>query len=307
MLQTICRDRSNEVTEAMIDTLDTAQLDVFLLEDAVWIAAAEVGLPSYDFQFDLYFACRRPWQRPDSINAVGRVGVKADYPELYSRLDSQGIRLINSPEQHQLASESTEWYPRLSDLTPRSLWFDEPPHSSEITRHFDWPVFLKGSRQTSRHKAELSVIGSPTEYDRAVALYKQDAILRWQPLVCREYINLRPVDGCTGDKVPAAFEFRTFWWYGHCVGAGPYWAAFASYRWTTHEEAAALSVAADASRRLNLPFLVVDVAQTAEGKWIVIECNDGQESGYAGIAPLVLWNRVVDIERDHLAGQLLKA
>jgi hypothetical protein len=281
--------------------VNSQQIDVFLLEDLVWIAAAKTGLLSYDFAFELYFACRHPWQRPDRINAVGRFGVTADYPKLYSQFESEGIQLIHSPQQHDLASELTEWYPRLQGLTPRSVWFDQPPSSNEITEHFDWPVFLKGSRQTSRHRAELSIIRSAASYNQAIALYTADPILRWQPLVCREYVSLRPVNGSTGDKVPAAFEFRTFWWNGRCVGAGPYWAEFASYGWTKLEEVAALSVAGEAARRMDLPFLVVDVAQTADGRWLVIECNDGQESGYAGISPLGLWQSVIDIERQRLA------
>jgi hypothetical protein len=48
---------------------------------------------------------------------------------------------------------------------------------------------------------------------------------------------------------------------------------------------------------IDLPFLAVDVAQTTSGEWIVIECNDGQESGYAGVSPFALWQSIVDIER----------
>lgn len=35
-----------------------------------------------------------------------------------------------------------------------------------------------------------------------------------------------------------------------------------------------------------------------DGRWIVIEVNDTQESGYAGIVPLSLWQRMVEIERE---------
>jgi hypothetical protein len=46
-----------------------------------------------------------------------------------------------------------------------------------------------------------------------------------------------------------------------------------------------------------VPFLVVDVAQDVDGRWWVIECNDGQEAGYAGVSPFALWQRVVELER----------
>ena len=51
---------------------------------------------------------------------------------------------------------------------------------------------------------------------------------------------------------------------------------------------------------LDTVFLVVDVAQTASGEWIVIECNDGQEGGYAAVAPIALWQHIVDIEKRRL-------
>jgi len=277
--------------------INADSLDLFLLEETVWIAFAETGLPSYDFPFDRFFACRRPWRRPDAISAIGRFGVTTNYDRLYAELQTRGVRLIHSPEQYKLASELTEWYPRIQEYTPRSAWFSEPPSPDVVGELFGWPVFVKGSRQTSRHKAHLSIIHSPEEFERVAELYRHNPILHWQSFVCREYIRLRPVDGDTGDKIPPSFEFRTFWFRGECVGAGPYWAGVSSYKWTREEEQEALTVAHEVARRVGAPFLVVDVAQTEDGNWIAIECNDGQESGYAGVAPIGLWNNLVDFER----------
>jgi hypothetical protein len=41
-------------------------------------------------------------------------------------------------------------------------------------------------------------------------------------------------------------------------------------------------------------------AQDQQGRWIVIECNDGQESGYAGVSPIGMWQHIVEIERKSL-------
>ena len=113
---------------------------------------------------------------------------------------------------------------------------------------------------------------------------------------CREYVPLRLVGPQSPVTLPRAFEFRSFWWDGDCVGIGPYWADD-HYELTAKEREAALTVAGEAARRVGVTFLVVDIAQTAEGHWIVIECNDGQDSGYAGVAPLLLWRRVIDLVR----------
>jgi hypothetical protein len=281
--------------------VELERLDILLLEDIVWIAAAKINVPLYDFAFETFFACRHPYQRPEQIKAIGRFGVADDYADLYSSLKAEGVSLVHTPEQHLLASELTHWYPLLEGITPRSVWFDKPPEAEEIERHFSYPVFVKGSRQTSRHNAALSIVRSRAEYEFVASEYRINPILHWQSFVCRELVELRSVPmRQQNEKIPPSFEFRTFWWRGECVGSGFYWADFASCSWTDAEKFAALEVARKAAQRLDTVFLVVDVAQTASGEWIVIECNDGQESGYAAVAPIALWQNIVDIERRRL-------
>jgi hypothetical protein len=270
-------------------------LDIFCIEDAVWVAARPVGVPVYDFKFETFFACRHAvLERKESV-AVGRFGAAEDYDALYHELANRGVQLIHSPEQHALCSELPRWYERLSHLTPRSAWFPKPPPPADVERNFGWPVFIKGSRQTSRHNARLSIARNASEYEAAISAYATDHILHWQDMVIREFVPLRPVEADMGERIPASFEFRTFWWQGRLVGAGPYFSEFARYTWNKAEEKAALDLAEKAARLVNLPFVVVDVAQTADGRWIVIEINDGQESGYAGVPPIALWQAVIDL------------
>lgn len=276
-------------------SVNPENLDLIHLEETVWVLVGEVDLPSYDFSLSQFFACRRPWHRPEKITAIGRFGATTNYDEVYQKLAAEGILLVHSPEQHLLASELTRWYPLLEGLTPRSLWFSEPPDFAILEQEIGLPLFLKGSRQTSRHKAALSIIRSAEDYYQAIEIYRDDPILRWQDLVCREFIQLRPVPSEPTEKIPASFEFRSFWWRGQYVGAGQYWST--AYQWNSEEEKAALAIARAAALRLNLPFVVIDVAQSITGEWIVIECNDAQESGYAAISPFALWQNLIDEER----------
>lgn len=271
-------------------------LDLFALEGLVWIAEAKIKLPCYDFAFDRHFNCQRPEDRPDPVIAVGRFGVAPNYFDTYRQLlETKAVKLIHSPEENRLASELPNWYPLISDLTPRSRWYREIPDIAEIEAHFNWPIFIKGSRQTNHHQAELSIIHSAQEYCQAVEHYRKEPMLSWQQFVCREYIPLRPIaDYIETGMIPPSFEFRTFGWYGRYVGAGHYWHPVATYQWTEAEEKAAVAVARQAAHRLKLPFLVIDIAQTVDGQWIVIECNDGQESGYAGTSPLALWQNIIN-------------
>ncbi|QIR40201.1 ATP-grasp domain-containing protein [Tolypothrix sp. PCC 7910] len=271
-------------------------LDLILLEEAVWVLVGEVNLPSYDFSLSQFFACRRPWNRPEQITAIGRFGAVTNYDELYQQLAADGIFLVHSAEQHLLASELPRWYPLLEGLTPKSFWFSEPPDIAILEQTIGLPLFLKGSRQTSRHKAALSIIRSSEDYYRAIKAYKENPIFHYQDLVCREFVQLRPVPSELTEKIPSSFEFRSFWWRGQCVGAAQYWST--SYDWNQQEQKAALLVASEAALRLNLPFVVIDVAQTITGEWIVIECNDGQESGYAAISPFTLWQNLITKEKE---------
>src|SRR5262245_47800653 len=120
--------------ESPMPPVDRSQLDLFLLDDAVWILTTSIGVPSYDFGFAAFFPCRRPWRRPEQLTAIGRFGVCDDYAELFAVCAGDGIRLVHTPEQHRLASELTEWYPLIASLTPRSVWFAEPPDAAEIER-----------------------------------------------------------------------------------------------------------------------------------------------------------------------------
>lgn len=277
--------------------VDRANPELLHVEDAVWVLHAPTGVPIYDFAFDRLLACRRPYQPPGELRAVARVGAIADYDERYTRWLADGVRLVHSPDEHRRASELSAWYPLLADITPKSIWGREPPDLRTVASELGWPVFVKGSRQTSRHRRSLSIVEGPEAYARVLEEYARDSILHWQDIVCRRYVRLRPVEDVAADRVPSSFEFRTFWWRGELVGFGRYWWEGKAYEPTAEERAQAVAVAGEAARRVNVTFLVVDVAQAADGTWLVIECNDGQESGYAGVSPVGLWQALIAAER----------
>lgn len=276
------------------------EIDVFQIERAVWIAEAKIGLSVYDFPFLQLMDCRHVRLGFDEVSAVGRFGAVSDYDALHDGLLECGVRLIHSPAQHALCSGLPHWYPLLEGLTPESWWFEKAPDARTAGQLAGWPLFLKGSRQTSRHNATLSIVRNESEYDLAIASFATDHLLHWQKIVVRRFESLRPVPADMGQRIPASFEFRSFWWRGQLVGVGPYFIEYARYDWTDGERTAALAIASEAARRVSLPFIVIDLAQRTNGEWIVIEINDAQESGYTGVLPLQMWQRIVELEKAHL-------
>ena len=271
--------------------------ELLLVDEALWLLRSETDQLIYDFPIDHFLPCRRPWQRPPEVQAVARVGAFEDYAARHRELLGCGIRLVHTPGEHLRCSDLTHWYPLIEDLTPRSFWFDEAPDAGEVGDTLGWPVFVKGARQTSRHRRSLSIIDGPGSFSAAIAAYRSDPILRWQRVVCREFVPLRPVEDPDPGRIPSSFEFRTFWWHGELAGFGPYWWEGRPYRASEGEREAGLSIAREVASRLDVAFLVVDIAQALDGRWLVIECNDGQESGYAGVSPVGLWQEFIRIEK----------
>lgn len=276
--------------------MDLRKVDLVHLQKAMYVLSEATGIASYDFPFDRYFECRRPFEI-EPVTAPLRIGAIGDYEAVTADLASLGVTPINSLEQHLRSSSLPVWYPILDGLTPRSVVFNGQPDIDVVERELGWPVFMKGERQTSRHSRRLSIIQGPEQMCEVLKEARIDPILQWQRLICRQFESLRIVEDTNSAVVPTAFEFRVFFWRGAVVGWGRYWAS-ASYTATPHERAAAEAVATEAAARLDVPFLVVDMAQRTDGRWIVIEVNDGQESGYAGVEPLPMWTKIISREME---------
>lgn len=274
--------------------------DLFRLEDAgPWLWTRHIGVPNYDFPFARVFACHRTRPRElDELELIARVGAFDDYAVTYAALREHGLRLVNSPAEHLRATRLPHWYPRITELTPKSLWFDAPPEPDLIAAELGWPMFMKGERQTLGHQRRLSIITGPDHYREVLEHYAMHPRLRWQTLVCRQLAPLRQVEDADPERVPSSYEFRTFWWQGELVGLGRYWWQGKPYALSRDEEPQALALARTAALRVDVPFLVVDIAQQIDGTWIVIECNDAQESGHAGVSALGLWRTLVDHHDD---------
>jgi hypothetical protein len=270
-----------------------ADMNISRIEDKFIVISEPADVPVYDFNFDLHFRCTHPQSFNEEELCVLRVGAIPDYRSEFSAKADLGLRLINSPSEHARASELDVWYPRLADLTPRTRVFAQLPAVEEIEATFTWPVFIKGSRQTSKHNPDLSIARDATQYRQISNAYLSDPILHWQKPVVREFVPLRRVPGQVPGKIMPSLEFRSFWWHGECVGWGEYW--YQVPRYQTDDIETGLGVAEEAARRLEIPFLVVDFAKTADSRWILIECNDAQESGYAAIPAQALWRNVLKL------------
>ncbi|MGE3802529.1 MAG: ATP-grasp domain-containing protein [Candidatus Kapaibacterium sp.] len=266
-------------------------MEILHIEEKLTIVTQPVNVGIYDFDFNLFFSCRHPTSFPQPATCVLRLGAIVDYSALVTRMRELGLEVVNNPDAHLRASELREWYPLIADLTARTICRRTFPPVDEVEQELGWPVFVKGSRQTSGHNPQLSIARSREEYMQLQHRYRSDPILYWQDVAVREFLNLQSVGGAVPGKVAPSMEFRTFWWFGTCVGWGRYWYQVPYYQ--AVDIVKGLEIAEEVARRVSVPFLVVDIARREDGRWIVIECNDAQEAGYAGAAPQVIWRNVL--------------
>jgi hypothetical protein len=83
-------------------------MDQYLMEDRLWMVSRPAHSPTYDFDFRQFFRCHSPYGAPSNLAGVARIGAISDYPALYADLLKNGIRLINSVEQHERAASLPE-------------------------------------------------------------------------------------------------------------------------------------------------------------------------------------------------------
>lgn len=270
--------------------------DFFMLEDCFPVIATSVGVRVYDFDFRNHFEVKS-LHYPPMQPVIARIGAIADYEQNYTALQKEGITLIHSPSEHDQCSFLPLWYPLLSDLTPKSIVYTHLPTAKIVEQDFDWPIFVKGERQTHKHKKSLSIIEDSKQFESLLVHWQQDSMLHWQKMVCRQFIPLQAVEKNLGDRLPSSFEFRLFYWKKKLISIGPYWYEASPYHLSELDRQMVVALGDEVARRLSAHFLVVDVAKTAEGQWILIEVNDGQESGYAGNNVGLLWRKVLELEQ----------
>lgn len=254
------------------------------------------GVPSYDFDFEARLTCSHPVYLPGETPCIARIGLIADYDDVYARLLDHGLRLVNDPTQSRRANDLASWAPLLAQRTPRSLVFDGEVDLARVEHELGYPLFVKTVQQTHGHLRDLAFADDRAALLRCIAGYRSIPHLAGQPIAIRERVRLRgaPRVGPV-DRVPNAWEHRVFVLEGHVVGVGAYWRDAGITR-TDEEDAAIRALALDVQHTLDVPFLAVDVAQRDDGELIVIETNDAQESGYTTIDPEALWREVIALD-----------
>lgn len=228
-------------------------------------------------EFDVaskYFPCSE--SRVGLVNklVIGRYSVLPFYTELEKDLKAQGSVLINSSQQHRFIA-NFDWYDLLKDYTPRT-WFDLQSVPKD-----GGPFVLKG--RTNSRKFEWKQKCFAKDYLTAVSIeteLMQDGLIGPQGVIIREFVPLNVLEVGLND-LPFANEWRFFFYKNKMLTNGFYWTA-SEKRGTLTMEAKKLAQEVADKLQGYVNFFVVDIAEKANGEWVLIEVNDGQMSGLSG-------------------------
>lgn len=263
---------------------------------------------AYDFEFEpeelvamkKYFRVtpnRTTLQKGDLV--IGRLSLLPYYREVVEDLKILGATLINTHIEHSYIADMQHWYYDLEGLTPKT-WF-EPSRVTE-----EGPYVLKG-HTNSRKSLWRTHMYAPSRKDIGIVLCHllDDTFISQQQIYVRKYVPLKTyLIGLNGQ--PITDEYRFFICYGKIISG--------AYYWSSHiEDLNEQGIFPDVERvprsfirevmdRVgdHAKFYVIDVAQTAEGEWIVVELNDGCQSGLSENSPDTLFRNLKEAIAGHL-------
>lgn len=210
------------------------------------------------------------------------------YDQLHAALLDRNVRLLNAPPQFRRSMYLDEAHERLGELTFETRVVNDQTEFERAlvalpgpvivrpavprTKGRDWSQCLAETREQARELGE-SLLARPRTPGRPALVVRG-----WRPL-------RRLEDGQTR-------ELRIFVFEGTVLEMGSYWRAHSG----SLEDPAlkpALELAQEAQRRLDVPYLAVDVGELESGGFVVIETWDAQCATTRSISKQSLWSRLL--------------
>lgn len=230
---------------------------------------------------------------------IGRYSVLPFYKELEDDLAIFGSKLINSYRQHCYIADVMQWAAhQLGGLTPRTWSFRDFQHLPDDGTAF----VLKGQTNSRKFLWDTHMFApNKSAVSEVYCRLLDDSLLSSQEIYAREYIPLKKhFDSLHG--LPITEEFRFFVCCGHLVSGGYYWSNFSDEfpNGAPSYHNVPLDFLEDVISRIDTraTFYALDVAQAEDGRWIVIEINDGQMSGLSDNDPWVLYRNLRKVMDD---------
>lgn len=200
------------------------------------------------------------------------------YKELEADIKAQGSKLINSFAEHNYIA-NFDYYHDINENkinTPLS-YFD----LMSVPKNLNGYV-IKGRTNSNKHQWNKKMFAK--NYEDLKKMYfetlENSPLLSDQGIIIREYIPLKTFEIGIND-LPFTNEWRFFFYKKDILSYGYYWSSADNIPKKESLPPEAIKFAEEMAEIMSqtCTFFVIDIAETHEGKWIMIEANDGQQSG----------------------------
>ena len=215
------------------------------------------------------------------------------YEELEADVKTAGSMLINTFRQHRYVANLTNWYNSLSDFTPETYF-----SFSDALSLGKFPMVAKGTTN-SRKNLWRTFMYAENKEELGVVFNNlmNDQLISEQGIVFREFERLKSY-GVDLGGAPITKEFRVFMYGDKVLAKGFYWAShpevIEAYHPDANEVPNELIKEIAAIVKDNINFWVMDMAQKEDGRWILIELNDGNMSGLSCVDPDELYSNLAE-------------
>lgn len=223
---------------------------------------------------------------------IGRYSTLPNYKELENDLAILGSRLINTYEQHNYIA-SFEYYSDICNYTPKT-WFN----LKDIPD--DKRLFIKGRTNSKKHDYPKSCLSNNRAEASEIYLnLMSDSLIGSQGVVFREFVELEKLEDSVSG-LPISNEWRIFFMGDNVVDYGYYWSYIDDLSKIKLVENEFISDGLPFAKKIakkiakKTSFFVIDIAKKKSGDWIVVEVNDGQQSGLSLIDESLFYMKLSD-------------
>lgn len=212
--------------------------------------------------------------------------------ELQSDVEAMGAELVNSYHQHRNVADIFAWCHLLDELTAPVYDADDGYH------HLREGAYIVKGETNSLKNDWFGSFYAPSLADLPAVVDRvhNDGFLSSQRTVIRPFQDFRQI-GSGVDGRPVFHERRVFVLDGAVISEGFYWSSHPECSGVEAQSSAAYSEVLDeaVSRTAHLArFYVIDMSEHEDGRWSVVELNDGVMAGLSDNDADVLWGRFLD-------------
>ena len=224
------------------------------------------------------------------------------YKELEYDVNIIDSQLINSYRQHEYVADLNNYYWDLEGITPKT-WM----RPCDVPTNEEGSFVLKG--KTNSKKFCWDTLMFAADRSKIMDVYcglQEDSLIGCQDIYIRKFVPLYNY-AISVRSLPISKEFRFFVAYKQILCGAFYWSSFAEWiKEQTGSVPSADEVPMEFLKEVigrvgdKINAYVIDIAQTVEDEWIVVELNDFTMSGLCENEPEILYSRLKEVlmERD---------